>query len=125
VIRRGARPSKQPQDIGRLGAIAKEEIIAFEKKASNEGQRLIVPVIGGKEGVYEVVAVDNEVESDKEPRQWPDDDLSKGDMQDALRGQAYQWPRLVYPPLKRSGHVVMDTCHPSGKFNAGSCTKRS
>lgn len=109
------RPSKQPQEIGRLGAIAKEEIVAFEKKASDEGQRLIVPVIGGREGVYEVVAVDNEAELKIEPRVWPDQDLSKGELQGALRGQAYQWPRLVYPPLKRSGHVVMDTCHPNGK----------
>lgn len=74
-----------------------------------------MPVIGGKEGVYEVVAVEDGADVETAPREWPDDDLSKGELQDALRGQAYQWPRLVYPPLKRSGHVVMDTCHPSGK----------
>lgn len=31
-----------------------------------------------------------------------------------------QWPRLVLPPLKRGGHVIMDACHPSG--NLERCT---
>lgn len=31
-----------------------------------------------------------------------------------LRDQAYSWPRLIAPPIKRSGHVIMDTCHSSG-----------
>lgn len=99
-----------------MGAIAKEEFTAFERKASSEMQRLIVPVVGGKEGDYEVLSVKDEAEEEESPRQWPDDKLGKEGVQDALRGQAYQWPRLVYPPMKRSGHVVMDTCHPSGMF---------
>ncbi len=36
-------------------------------------------------------------------------------VEEGLRAEAYYWPRLVYPPLKRNGHVVMDTCHPSGE----------
>lgn len=31
-----------------------------------------------------------------------------------MRADAYSWPRLVAPPLKRSGHVVLDACCPSG-----------
>ncbi len=31
-----------------------------------------------------------------------------------LREEAYHWPRLVAPPLKRSGHVVMDACCSNG-----------
>lgn len=61
-----------------------------------------------------MVTMPDASEDSAAPRKWADDDLSHEEIQDALRSQAYQWPRLVYPPLKRSGHVVMDTCHPSG-----------
>ena len=97
-----------------MGAIAKEEITSLRKKALSDRQRLIVPVVGGPEGDYEVLTAEGEEEG--EEVQWADDGLSKEDMQKELRAQAYQWPRLVYPPLKRSGHIIMDTCHPSGKF---------
>lgn len=33
----------------------------------------------------------------------------------SLRKHAYHWPRLVFPPLKRSGHIILDSCTPSGK----------
>ncbi|KAJ9126064.1 hypothetical protein QFC24_002336 [Naganishia onofrii] len=112
VIKRGARPQRRAQDIGRMGAIAKEEITSLRKKALSDRQRLIVPVVGGPEGDYEVLTAEGEEEG--EEVQWADDGLSKEDMQKELRAQAYQWPRLVYPPLKRSGHIIMDTCHPSG-----------
>ncbi|KAJ9118646.1 hypothetical protein QFC22_003866 [Naganishia vaughanmartiniae] len=112
VIKRGARPQRRAQDIGRVGAIAKEEIASFRKKTLSDRQRLIVPVVGGPEGDYEVLTAEGEGEGGEV--QWADAGLSKEEMQHELRAQAYQWPRLVYPPLKRSGHVIMDTCHPSG-----------
>jgi len=31
-----------------------------------------------------------------------------------LRGEAYTWPRVVAPPMKRAGHVILDTCFPDG-----------
>jgi hypothetical protein len=33
----------------------------------------------------------------------------------SLRREAYSWPRLVAPPIKRSGHVVMDVCSANGQ----------
>ncbi|GAA93920.1 uncharacterized protein L969DRAFT_84622 [Mixia osmundae IAM 14324] len=30
------------------------------------------------------------------------------------RHDAMAWPRLLYPPMKRSGHVIMDVCSSSG-----------
>jgi ribosomal protein RSM22 (predicted rRNA methylase) len=30
--------------------------------------------------------------------------------------QAYQWPRLIQPPLKKNGHVVMDVCSKEGEI---------
>lgn len=32
----------------------------------------------------------------------------------AMKSEAAAWPRLVAPPLKRSGHVLLDGCAPSG-----------
>lgn len=36
------------------------------------------------------------------------------DATDSLETKAYEWPRLIQPPLKKHGHVVMDTCASSG-----------
>jgi hypothetical protein len=33
---------------------------------------------------------------------------------DALRSAIGTWPRIVYPPMKRSGHVILDTCTSEG-----------
>jgi ribosomal protein RSM22 (predicted rRNA methylase) len=30
--------------------------------------------------------------------------------------EAYHWPRLINPPLKRGGHVIMDVCSSSGEL---------
>ncbi|KAL1918816.1 uncharacterized protein VTP21DRAFT_2838 [Calcarisporiella thermophila] len=33
-----------------------------------------------------------------------------------MQTSSYSWPRLVFPPLKRNKHVVMDTCSQSGNI---------
>ena len=33
-----------------------------------------------------------------------------------IKAEAFHWPRLVRPPLKKSGHVIMDVCGPSGMW---------
>ncbi|EIN14400.1 Rsm22-domain-containing protein [Punctularia strigosozonata HHB-11173 SS5] len=38
------------------------------------------------------------------------------DIASALRREAYNWPRLIFPPLKRSGHIIIDACTPQGKI---------
>ena len=35
-------------------------------------------------------------------------------LQDALRSEAYSWPRLIFPPLKKSGHIILDSCTAEG-----------
>lgn len=37
------------------------------------------------------------------------------DLQEVLRLEAFGWPRLVFPPLKRSGHVILDSCTAEGQ----------
>ncbi|EJD03728.1 Rsm22-domain-containing protein [Fomitiporia mediterranea MF3/22] len=34
----------------------------------------------------------------------------------SIRLEAYDWPRMVFPPLKRSGHVIIDGCTAEGKI---------
>ncbi len=41
------------------------------------------------------------------------------DLQDQVNNMdqyAFEWNRLVAPPMKRGGHVVMDACSPRGKL---------
>ncbi|KAF8466518.1 hypothetical protein JB92DRAFT_3102820 [Gautieria morchelliformis] len=34
-----------------------------------------------------------------------------------LRAEAYAWPRVILPPLKRSGHVLIDACLANGTIS--------
>ncbi|KND01757.1 mitochondrial 37S ribosomal protein RSM22 [Spizellomyces punctatus DAOM BR117] len=36
---------------------------------------------------------------------------------------AYTWPRIIAPPLKRDGHVILDWCSPSGHLERATITK--
>ena len=36
------------------------------------------------------------------------------ELEEVLRNEAYGWPRINFPPLKRSGHVLIDACMPEG-----------
>ena len=42
----------------------------------------------------------------------------------AMRLEAPSWPRLIYAPVKRSGHVVLDACTPAGTIQRFVCSKR-
>jgi ribosomal protein RSM22 (predicted rRNA methylase) len=43
--------------------------------------------------------------------------LKGEELRDQLRREAYQWPRLVFPPLKKSGHIILDACTAEGMFH--------
>ncbi|KIJ36933.1 hypothetical protein M422DRAFT_33984 [Sphaerobolus stellatus SS14] len=40
--------------------------------------------------------------------------LSGKELEEALRLEAYSWPRINFAPMKRSGHVIIDACVPEG-----------
>ena len=42
------------------------------------------------------------------------DELAGEELQEALRVEAYSWPRLVFPPLKKAGHIILDGCTAEG-----------
>lgn len=45
--------------------------------------------------------------------------------QSDMETQAYDWPRLIQPPLKKNKHVVLDTCSKEGKDKNKKITKES
>ena len=73
----------------------------------------------------------NRLASTSESRRWaehpeselkPDSALeeieSSSDLEGALRSEAYGWPRLVFPPLKKSGHIIIDACTREGSLTS-------
>lgn len=42
--------------------------------------------------------------------------ISENDTEKSIRMEAYDWPRLVFPPLKKSGHVILDGCTKEGGY---------
>lgn len=41
-------------------------------------------------------------------------DISSPELSTVLRREAYHWPKLIVPPLKRAGHIILDSCTPEG-----------
>lgn len=58
-------------------------------------------------------AAQDSTQSSVEPAGAP---IDTHEVEAALRLEAYSWPRLVFPPLKRSGHVILDGCTTEGKI---------
>ncbi|EKM61456.1 uncharacterized protein PHACADRAFT_248077 [Phanerochaete carnosa HHB-10118-sp] len=110
VIRRGARPEQPNSKFGRIGDIGRREL---EKIAAAQAS------------AAELV-VDRDASQPAKPTKPPVDpsltidpagvDMTPQDIQETLRSEAYYWPRLVFPPLKRSGHIVLDGCTSEGKI---------
>lgn len=110
VIRRGARQERPEGKFGRVGDIGKREI---EKFAAAQAA-MIELVIDG-----DVIRPSKLSKSlvDPSPAIDPAEvNMTPEDTQEAMRSEAYHWPRLVFPPLKRSGHIVMDVCTAEGMF---------
>lgn len=111
VIRRGARPERPNSKFGRVGDIGRREL---EKIAAAHAS------------VTELVIDGDACLPAKPPKSIADPsltidpaevDMAPQEIQDILRSEAYHWPRLVFPPLKRSGHIVLDGCTSEGMFS--------
>jgi hypothetical protein len=105
VVRRGPRPSHAVTQVGRVGEIGRTTQANLDAKDSR----------------FELLLHNESVPKDVEcsvPSDvaLPDEKQYElhEDMRDTLRQEAYQWPRVVFPPLKRSGHVILDVCSPEG-----------
>lgn len=112
---------------GRIGGVGREEL--EKARAKMKGKSVLREVEGGE---YEMVSmaelqgslplhlhqgmgkVGEESEDGEVPVAMVD--------HESLRREAYSWPRLVAPPIKRSGHVVMDVCSANGTSCASPLT---
>jgi len=106
VIRRGPRPSIPDVKVGRLGEVRRQQLQLEEAKRP----------------LLELELEDGSPQAIPTPtisRKFPDESIephghSAAEMESLIKAEAFHWPRLISPPLKKSGHVVMDVCSPSG-----------
>jgi len=96
--------------IGRIGAVGKEEL---EKQARKRVPIKELMLHGDHEQLhaFEELAV----AAAEQPPLTASTPVTEAEEQEHLRLEAFRWPRLVFPPMKRSGHVILDSCTAEGK----------
>jgi len=132
VVARGPRPvvvaEGEISELGRTGRVAMEHM--EKERAKEEGKGMFAPVEGsGSEHVqYERIPIkeavqeassDKLAETNQDEAESSTSALDKNEMVDHIRNEAYSWPRLVGPPLKKGGHIIMDVCAASGTYQTG------
>ena len=87
----------------------------MEKEAEKrEGKSELREVEGGG-GEFEMISLtDLASGQQKVPGSTQGDAQTEEEVDGELRMEAYTWPRVVAPPMKRAGHVILDTCFPDG-----------
>jgi len=92
-----------------VGGVGKE---VLEKEAGKrEGKSELREVEGGG-GDFEMVSLSDL--SGHAPGIMTEVGKTEEAVDGELRMEAYTWPRVVAPPMKRAGHVILDTCFPDG-----------
>ncbi|ORX38824.1 ketopantoate hydroxymethyltransferase-domain-containing protein [Kockovaella imperatae] len=114
---------------GYFGGVAKDRLRHRAMQLHSNDSGRIIPDEEGSE-LYKVVSqaeADVDAAGNAVQREWDEpglpaldriSDLS-GDVENRtrhLQADAFHWPRLVAPPIKRSGHVIMDTCDANGEL---------
>jgi hypothetical protein len=106
VIRRGPRPSIPDVKVGRLGEVGRRQI----QSEGAKGQPVELELDDGSSvaptQLANAIVPPEEITEPSTP--------SPAEIDSLLQAESFHWPRLVFPPLKKSGHVVMDVCAPSG-----------
>ncbi|KAJ7361271.1 mitochondrial small ribosomal subunit Rsm22-domain-containing protein [Mycena albidolilacea] len=112
VIRRGPRPPKPETEVGRVGQVG---LTALEKEMASQAPVKELLLDGDFVSAQSAEQLDSVIENPKEIKDI-ENPMSFTALNDALRLEAYHWPRLVFPPLKKSGHIILDGCTPEGKI---------
>lgn len=111
AIRRGPRPIASDVKLGRVGEVGKRDL---DQKAASPRKELVL-----HDEHEEMAAVPEHLQESTSltptDGQSPET-VSLSALESALRLEAYHWPRLVFPPLKNNGHVILDSCTPEGKI---------
>ncbi|KAH9081796.1 Rsm22-domain-containing protein [Lactarius deliciosus] len=107
VIRRGPRPKIPDVKVGRLGEVGRRQIQKGAKLAPVE---LELDDAGS-------LATSQLADAGVPPEEIAEQCAhGPAEIDSLLKAESFHWPRLVFPPLKKSGHVVMDVCAPSGNI---------
>ncbi|KAF8665511.1 hypothetical protein AX16_000525 [Volvariella volvacea WC 439] len=110
VIRRGSRPQSAFTTLGRLGEVG-IRALAKEAEASVPVKELRLHDEGASHSPVEAAEAIPTTKESLDTKAITTDGLDE-----ALRQESYQWPRLVFPPLKKSGHIILDSCTAEGKI---------
>jgi Mitochondrial small ribosomal subunit Rsm22 len=94
--------------------------VYHEETANDSGLELVHPELLGVDGSNEnpdpgeSVALETErQEVEKRYKK----EMSDAALQERLRLSSYHWRRTIYPPMKGSGHITLDTCTPKGTLS--------
>ncbi|KAI0756542.1 mitochondrial small ribosomal subunit Rsm22-domain-containing protein [Daedaleopsis nitida] len=109
VIRRGPRPVRPSMKVGRIGDVGRRELVKDDQSLSVTELQLDANQQHALELVDQVALPLEDVGSDVVA-------LTPAETAATLRQEAYSWPRLVFPPLKRSGHMILDGCTAEGQI---------
>jgi len=108
VLRRGLRPESPGTVIGRVGPVGREE----EVRLHNKRMAKLMEQNQGEPGP--VVASPAVTSSPEVGEQSVTTQAEVDELKATLRKEAVYWPRLIYPPLKKAGHVILDGCTEDG-----------
>lgn len=121
VIRRGTRP-RPPADTALWDAVP---LGILKQRRLKRAKILEVEVTDGqrartKDRPSEIALEFHErsetpAEVRRRSRHWISDAPPRA--ADDIRAESYHWPRILQPPLKRSGHVLLETCTKEGELS--------
>ena len=101
VIRRGARAPTATTQTGRIGEVG--------LRALQQADKIPIKELSLHDGSEGPTPIESDVLMETENPVLPVV-MNQEDLEVKLRQEAFNWPRLVFPPLKRSGHVILDGC---------------
>ena len=113
MIRRGQRPHRVHTQIGRVGDVGRRE----QEKLLLPQAPMVELQVDGERGQPHSIEPTPSFDSSSSASV-PSHLASSGEIAAALRAEAYSWPRLVFPPLKKSGHIMLDGCTKEGTISA-------
>lgn len=115
IIRRGPRPILATTSVGRVGDVGRR---AAERVEMTPTELLLheeepnAPEDAARSPSELIVNDDRRIGFENKSG----DQQPPADLEATLRHEAYQWPRLVFPPMKKSGHIILDSCTAEGKI---------
>jgi len=117
VVRRGPRPSIPDVKVGRLGDVG------MKQKQLEETKR--PPIELELDDSSPQTSSTHVIASTHSEKTMELHYRDPAEIENLMTAEAFHWPRLVQPPLKKSGHVIMDVCDPSGMSAFSVCRNSS